>query len=112
MIANDIHIKKCKNCGNYFVPLNRSDEQYCYRVQPNGKMCRELDYESKINADELLTIYRTAYKTHNARKRRNLNNRTNAEQEFREWVTFAKRLLERAKAGELSVDEFQDLIKK
>ena len=112
LIANGMHIRRCKNCGHYFVPLNRSDEQYCYRVQPNGKMCRELDYESKINADELLTIYRTAYKTHNARKRRNLNNHTNAEQEFREWVTFAKRLLERAKAGELSVDEFQDLIKK
>ena len=112
LIANGMHIRRCKNCGHYFVPLNRSDEQYCYRVQANGKMCRELDYESKINADELLTIYRTAYKTHNARKRRNLNNRTNAEQEFREWVTFAKRLLERAKAGELSVDEFQDLIKK
>lgn len=75
-------------------------------------MCRELDYEVKINADELLTIYRTAYKTHNARKRRNLSNKTNAETEFREWVTFAKRLLERAKAGELSVQEFQELIKK
>ena len=112
LIDNDLRIRRCKNCGNYFVPLNRSDEQYCCRVQPNGKMCRELDYEVKINADELLTIYRTAYKTHNARKRRNLSNKTNAETEFREWVTFAKRLLERAKAGELSVQEFQELIKK
>lgn len=112
MIANDIHIKKCKNCGNYFVPLNRSDEQYCCRVQSNGKMCRELDYEEKINADTLLTIYRTAYKTHNARKRRNQNNKVNAEKEFNEWVSFAKRLLERAKAGEISAQEFQELIKK
>ena len=75
-------------------------------------MCRELDYEVKINADTLLTIYRTAYKTHNARKRRNLNNRTNAEQEFKDWVNFAKRLLERAKAGEISEEEFRELIKK
>lgn len=112
MIANNMPVKKCKNCGNYFVPLNRSDEQYCCRVQANGKMCRELDYEVKINADTLLTIYRTAYKTHNARKRRNLNNRTNAEQEFKDWVNFAKRLLERAKAGEISEEEFRELIKK
>lgn len=112
LIDNDIHIRKCKNCGNYFVPLNRSDEQYCCRVQPNGKMCRDLDYEVKINADTLLTIYRTAYKTHNARKRRNLNNRTNAEKEFKDWVTFAKRLLERAKNGEISEKEFRELIKK
>ena len=84
-MRNDIHIKKCKNCGNYFVPLNRSDEQYCCRVQSNGKMCRELDYEEKINADTLLTIYRTAYKTHNARKRRNQNNKVNAEKEINEW---------------------------
>lgn len=66
----------------------------------------------KINDDNLLTIYRTAYKTHNARKRRNLNNRTNAEKEFREWITFAKQLLERAKSGEISPQEFQELIKK
>ena len=112
LVSMGMHIRKCKNCGKYFVPLNRSDEQYCCRVQAGVKMCRELDYEMKINDDNLLTIYRTAYKTHNARKRRNLNNRTNAEKEFREWITFAKQLLERAKSGEISPQEFQELIKK
>jgi len=112
LINSNVKIRKCKNCGKYFVPINRSDEMYCCRVQENGKMCRELDYVSKINDDDLLLIYRTAYKTHNARKQRNMKNRASAEQDFKNWVVFAKRLLEQAKAGELSSDEFRELIRK
>ena len=54
----------------------------------------------------------TSMPIHNARKRRHQNNKVNAEKEFNEWVSFAKRLLERAKAGEISAQEFQELIKK
>ena len=112
MITTNTKIRKCKNCGKYFVPINRSDEMYCCRVQENGKMCRELDYADKINDDSLLQIYRTAYKTHNARKQRNIKNRTTAEADFKAWVSYAKRLLEQAEAGKISSEEFKSLIGK
>ena len=112
LITSNVKIRKCRNCGKYFIPINRSDEMYCCRIQENGKMCRELGYSSKINDDDLLLIYRTAYKTHNARKQRNMKNRSGAEQEFKNWVVFAKRLLEQAQAGELSSEEFRELIRK
>lgn len=112
LLSSNTKIKRCKNCGEYFVPLNRSDEQYCCRMQKNGKRCRELDYSDKIDTDVLLTIYRTAYKTHNARKQRTRQSNSRADQAFREWVVFAKQLLEHAKAGELSVKEYAELIRK
>ncbi len=112
LITSNTRIKKCKNCGEYFVPLNRSDEVYCCRMQKNGKRCRELDYSDKIDADVLLSIYRTAYKTHNARKQRSMKSNSQAEQKFKEWVVFAKQLLAHAQAGELSLEEYTELIKK
>lgn len=112
MLASNAHIRKCKRCGQYFIPINRIDEQYCYRKNENGKMCRELNYAAKITNDDYLTVYRTAYKTHNARKQRNRNNRINAEREFADWSVYAKELMEKAKAGELSFEEYCTLIKK
>ena len=112
MLTSNIKIRKCKNCGEYFVPLNRSDELYCCRMQKNGKRCRELDYSDKIDTDVLLSIYRTAYKTHNARKQRSKKSDIQSEQKFREWVVFAKQLLSHAQSGELSVEEYSELIRK
>lgn len=112
LFSANTKVKKCKNCGEYFVPLNRSDELYCCRMQKNGKRCRELDYADKIDTDVLLSIYRTAYKTHNARKQRTKKNNLQAEQKFKEWVVFAKKLLDHAKAGELTVEEYAELIRK
>ena len=65
MVLTNSKIVKCKNCGKYFVPVNRSDEQYCNRIQANGKTCKEQGYSTKIRGDRLRSIYRTAYKTHN-----------------------------------------------
>lgn len=111
LISTNTKIRHCKSCGKYFVPINRSDELYCCRVQNNGKMCRELNYAAKIDTDDLLSIYRKAYKTHNARKQRNKNNHANAEQDFNDWVTYAKGLLEQAKNGELPAEEYAELIR-
>lgn len=112
MLASNVHIRKCKRCGKYFIPINRVDEQYCYRKNESGKMCRELNYTEKINNDDYLTVYRTAYKTHNARKQRNRNNRINAEAEFAAWSVYAKDLMEKAKAGDITFEEYCSLIKK
>ena len=38
----NIEIKKCRNCGKFFVPNNRSDEIYCSNIYENGKTCKEI----------------------------------------------------------------------
>lgn len=57
-------IKKCKNCGRYFIPENRSDTLYCSNPSPVDptKTCREygsqrLWYERQKD-DELATLSR------------------------------------------------------
>lgn len=35
-------IKKCKNCGKFFVPDNRVDELYCNSIYENNKTCKEV----------------------------------------------------------------------
>ena len=39
---DNIEIKKCKNCGKFFVPENRSDELYCSNIFENEKTCKEV----------------------------------------------------------------------
>ena len=38
----NIEIKKCKNCGKFFVPEKRSDELYCNNIFENDKTCKEV----------------------------------------------------------------------
>ena len=57
LIINQYNIRKCKNCGMYFVAYLRSDAEYCTRVSPYNKKktCREdgpkRTFEASINAD-------------------------------------------------------------
>ena len=41
---NNSTIKKCKNCGKYFIPANRTDEKYCENISPqnSNKTCKEI----------------------------------------------------------------------
>ena len=43
LTQNNIIIKKCKNCNNYFIPESRTDEVYCNRISPQNpnKTCKE-----------------------------------------------------------------------
>lgn len=112
LVKNNIKVRHCRNCGNYFVPFSRNDEIYCRRMQLNGRMCNSLDYDVKINSDEYLKCYRTAYKTRNARKRRNMKNRPKAEDEFRAWTMYAKAILAKAQNGEISLGDFKAALNK
>ncbi|MGI6029825.1 MAG: DUF6076 domain-containing protein [Candidatus Heteroscillospira sp.] len=110
LMRTNTKVRRCKNCGIYFAPLNRSDELYCRKLQSNGKPCSESDYESRISSDNLLRIYRTAYKTRNARKQRNLRNKHNADYEFRRWVAYARQQLHLAQDAHTGSAEFKGIL--
>lgn len=44
LLENNITINKCKNCGKYFIPANRTDEKYCENTSPqiSHKTCKEI----------------------------------------------------------------------
>ena len=78
-IANlNIEIKKCRNCGKFFVPDNRSDEIYCSNIFENGKTCKEIGHfkvqQKLIHENDNLRIYRNVYQKLLLRTRRNPEN--------------------------------------
>ena len=78
-IANlNIEIKKCRNCGKFLVPDNRSDEIYCSNIFENGKTCKEIGHfkvqQKLIHENDNLRIYRNVYQKLLLRTRRNPDN--------------------------------------
>ena len=75
---NNIEIKKCKNCGKYFVPGSRSDELFCDNIFENNKTCKEIGYfkvkQKAIHENEVLRMYRNVYQKLLLRVRRNPDN--------------------------------------
>ena len=74
----NIEIKKCRNCGKFFVPYNRSDEIYCSNIYENGKTCKEIGHfkvqQKLIQENDDLRIYRNVYQKLLLRTRRNPTN--------------------------------------
>ena len=74
----NIEIKKCRNCGKFFVPDNRSDEIYCSNIFENGKTCKEIVHfkvqQKLIDENDNLRIYRNVYQKLLLRTRRNPDN--------------------------------------
>lgn len=108
-IQSKVLVKECANCNKLFIPASRSDEIYCDRIFQGNRTCKQVGYENK---NEFIKAYRTAYKTRNAIKNRNIKNNPHAEKDFKEWVYSAKVKLEEAQRGEISFEEFKKWLKK
>lgn len=100
---------RCQNCGKLFFPHSRSDEIYCNHIFRNGKTCKELGYEMKVAADQIMKEYRRIYKMQNARKQRNQQKRDIASS-FDNWAAFAKQKLKACQNGEITLDEMKQQI--
>lgn len=77
MIENNIHLKKCSNCGKYFYPEKRADSKYCDNISPqdNALTCKQygtkkLWYE-KSKHNEATKLYRNIYSVKQMRFKRN-----------------------------------------
>ena len=111
MLRDETMIRKCKNCGKYFVVTNRNTA-YCDRIDDSGERCSAVgpsrEFQKKMKEDEALKIYTRAYKTHFARVKKG----TMEKDAFTEWCKEAKERLEQARAGKLDVPTFQEWLKK
>lgn len=59
-------IRKCQNCGKYFIPNNLKETKYCSKENIiTGKTCkqigREIVYKESLKKDNLLDLYRRRY---------------------------------------------------
>ena len=108
-------IKKCQNCGMYFIPNSRLDEIYCDYPKENGKTCREqgaiLSYNRRLQEKSAYAEYRKTYQQKFAMVNKNKNDK-NLKKEFDNWKKQAKEKIAKLKHGELSENEVYDWILK
>ena len=102
-------IKKCQNCGMYFIPVKKVDEIYCDYPKEDGKTCREkgamVTYNKKIKEGQnAYAEYRKIYQQkYNFMKRHKADKKV--VKEFESWRKQAKEKITNLKKNELSEEE-------
>ena len=106
--TNNNPIKKCQNCGMYFIPNSRLDEIYCDYPKENGKTCREqgaiLTYNKRLQEKSAYAEYRKIYQQKFMKVRKNKDNKKIAN-DFESWKKQAKEKITKLKHEELSEKE-------
>ena len=113
MAQSGIRIKRCKNCGRYFI-LEKGNMEYCDRIAPGEtKPCSEIGkartYEKRVADDNgLMAIYRKSYKTHYAR----ILAEKISKNDFEKWKKEALKKRDSVKSGKLGLEEYSLWLKK
>ena len=101
-------IKKCQNCGMYFIPSSRLDEIYCDYPKPDGKTCRDKGafqaYNERLKQNKALAEYRRLYQLKSMAVGRNKDNKQ-MKKDFEKWKKDAKDRVNKLKQGVLTEDE-------
>ena len=101
-------IKKCQNCGMYFIPSSRLDEIYCDYPKPNSKTCRDKGafqaYNERLKQNKALAEYRRLYQLKSMAVGRNKDNKQ-MKKDFEKWKKEAKDRVNKLKHEVLTEDE-------
>lgn len=113
--TENIEIKKCKNCGKFFVPDNRVDEIYCSNIYENGKTCKEVGHfrtqQKLMQLNDDLRIYRNVYQKLLLRTRRNPQN-SQYEKDFQQFKQKNIELKEKIDNGEITQKDYMEWLNK
>lgn len=87
MVEHNIRIKRCKNCGRYFILKGDYATDYCDRISPQGKFsCKKIAAisarKNKVRNNPILKEYERAYKRNYAR----VTNHKMTAEDFRLWT--------------------------
>lgn len=110
-------IKICKNCGRYFIPVNRHAEVYCDLTPAKGntKKCRELGaratYTKTIQDVEGLLLYRRTYQKRLMVLSRNPNATQEDKESFDNWKKSAQAKIKEYKSNTITEDELNQWMK-
>lgn len=110
-VFKTLPIRKCKNCGNFFMAQNRKDELYCNNLfEDTGKTCKQLGamstYIQKLEENPVLALYKNMIKRKHMRVKRNPDNIDMATN-FEDWKEQAKNQYEKYKNNEITGKEFE-----
>ena len=113
MTQAEKRIKRCKNCGRYFV-VDKGNMEYCDRIaagetKPCSEIGKSRTYEQKIaKGGTAMALYRKAYKTHFAR----IRSGTMTREQFEAWKAEATDKRQEVESGILDMDEYATWLKK
>lgn len=109
-IENNIRIKKCKNCGKYFIPNNK--QMYCDNPSPQNEKytCRQLSCDVRKSDDVKYKIYRRNYIVQTNKKNNNLHI-PNIQEKFFVWNENARKKLTECRNNEITLEEFKQWFK-
>ncbi len=107
-IKGDLPIKKCRCCGEYFVPAGRSDSEYCSRISlGENKRCAQIGamrtFKGKYAENPIYAEYNRAYKRNHSR----LRNGKLYDEEFRDWSAAARKTRDEFISENKTVEQFR-----
>jgi hypothetical protein len=113
MCTQNYAIRRCGNCGRWFLPFSVVS-LYCDRmVEGRGKSCKEVaaveKYNRKVNSDGAKKLYTRLYNNYQMRCARTPELYPAGERE--KWQRMAKALLKEVSTGTLSYDDFAEAIR-
>ncbi|MFR5508172.1 MAG: DUF6076 domain-containing protein [Clostridia bacterium] len=101
-------IKKCQNCGMYFIPTSKVDDIYCNYPKENSKSCRDLgafqSYTERLKNNKAMGEYRRTYQQKFMQVRKDKNN-TKLTEDFKTWKKKTKEKINDMKKGKLTENE-------
>ena len=106
-LKENLLLRKCKHCGEYFIVRGRIDIEYCDRIKAGEtKPCSIIGatrsyWGSKVD-DPIHVAFQKAYKRNHSRQR--VGKMTN--QEFYDWSEEARVKRGECEAGRLPLDDF------
>ena len=110
-VKNQLPIKKCRCCGEFFVPTGRSDCEYCSRVNPaDGQRCSGVgamkSFKETHANDPIYIEYNKAYKRMHSKYR----NAKLYDWEFKNWSKKARELRDRCQRDGLDVEQYKIML--
>ncbi|HBL83298.1 MAG: hypothetical protein A2Y17_10220 [Clostridiales bacterium GWF2_38_85] len=114
IVKREFTFKQCRSCGKYFPAITaHGNSEYCNRLfQDTGKTCKEIGsakvYQAKVENSPAIQAYNRAYKTHFAR----IKYKKMTKEDFQAWAEEARKFRDETTAGKMSLDEYEDWLKR
>jgi hypothetical protein len=113
LITHHFNIRKCRNCGKYFVAYNRSDSVYCDRISPfNSNATCAADgaartYRESLKNDSLKQLISNTQTLWRMRKKRHPEY-AELQEDVKKFAAKLNRMRADYKAGQITEEEFRD----
>lgn len=118
LLKQGLAVRRCKNCGQYFVLKSKHPTYYCDRKQGKGRTCKQIggkrEYQNRLASDPALQEYERIYKLHHAQMERDEQKESPTEQisrakkEFLEWSKQAQKMRKQYLAKKIDKESFLD----